>query len=345
MRSWKKWTGAIVAISLIGTACANANNNENQTTNQGNGGKDTFQIGMVTNVGGINDQSFNEITWTGLTRAGKELPADVKYLESKREDDYVPNLTRFAREKRDLIWGVGFKFEKALPEVAKRFPEQTFGVVDTNLNNQVPKNVAAITFREEEGSYLMGVMAGLTTKTNKVGFVGGISSPLIKRFEVGYRAGVKAVNPKATVQVAYTESFTDATKARSIASNMYNGGADVIYHAAGGAGKGVFDEAKTRDVGKYFVIGADLDQSNLAPNHTLSSMVKRLDKAVYDFSKQVKDRTATLGTVTDLGLKEDGIAYPYSKYVTPEVKAKVEEYKQKIVQGQIKVPKTEAELK
>lgn len=344
MRSWKKWA-VVLSIVLIGTACANAKNNAgNQTTNQGNKAKSNFQIGMVTNVDGINDQSFNEITWKGLSRAGKELPADVKYLESKREDDYVPNLTRFAREKRDLIWGVGFRFEKALPEVAKRFPKQTFGVIDTNLNNQVPKNVAAITFREQEGSYLMGVMAGLTTKTNKVGFVGGISSPLIKRFEVGYRAGVKAVNPKATVQVAYTESFTDATKARSIAANMYNGGADVIYHAAGGAGKGVFDEAKTRTAGKYFVIGADLDQSNLAPNHTLSSMVKRLDKAVFDVSKQVKDHTATLGTVTDLGLKEDGIAYPYSKYVTPEVKAKVEEYKQKIVQGQIKVPKTEAEL-
>lgn len=332
----KRWKWLLIfPLCLTMIACANSNQNQ---TKQGDGEKDRFRIGMVTDVGGINDQSFNEGTWNGLLRAQKELSADVKYLESKREDDYVPNLTRFAREKRDLIWGVGFKFEKAIPEVAKRFPNQTFGVVDTNLNGKVPKNVAAVTFREEEGSYLMGVLAGLTTKTNKVGFVGGISSPLIKKFEAGYRAGVKAVNPKAVVQVAYAESFTDVTKARSIASNMYNGGVDVIFHAAGGAGKGLFDEVKTRPAGKYFVIGVDQDQSKLAPNHTLSSMVKRVDKAVFDISKQVKDRNAKLGAVTNLGLKEDAISYPFSKYVTPEMKQKIEEMKSKILKGEIKVP-------
>jgi basic membrane protein A len=274
-----------------------------------------------------------------MQRAKKELGVNIRYLESKRDEDYVPNLTLFAREGRSIIWGIGYKFDKAIPQVANQFPNQKFGIVDSNLGGKIPKNVVAVTFKENEGSFLMGVIAGLMTKTNKVGFIGGITSPLIKKFEAGYRAGVKAVNPKATVEVAYAETFADAAKGRSLAANMYDDGVDIIYHAAGATGKGVFDEVKTRPKGKYWVIGVDMDQYRLAPDHTLSSMVKRVDVAVFNEVKNVKENKFDGGKEVQLGLKENGldIAPTTSKHVPKQVLDKVEQFKQKIIKGQIHV--------
>jgi basic membrane protein A len=273
------------------------------------------------------------------------LKVDIKALESKRDEDYVPNLTKFAREKRDIIWATGFKFEKPIPEVADQFPKVHFGIVDSNLGGKVPKNVIAVTFKEHEGSFLAGVAAALTTKSNKIGYIGGISSPLIKKFESGFRAGVQAANPKAQVQVAYAESFTDVTKGRSLAKNMYNGGVDVIFHASGGVGKGLFDEVKTREKGKFWAIGVDMDQSALAPDHTLTSMVKRVDTAIFNIRKDLKDKKLEAGKHLDLGFKEDALGLADSKHMSDDVKKKVEEFKQKIIKGEIKVPKDENELK
>ncbi|RAL26367.1 BMP family lipoprotein [Thermoflavimicrobium daqui] len=318
------------------------------STSQQGGGNDKnagFKLGLVTDTGGLNDQSFNQISWEGAKRAEKELKVDIKALESKRDEDYVPNLTKFAREKRDIIWATGFKFEKPIPEVADQFPKVHFGIVDSNLGGKVPKNVIAVTFKEHEGSFLAGVAAALTTKSNKIGYIGGISSPLIKKFESGFRAGVQAANPKAQVQVAYAESFTDVTKGRSLAKNMYNGGVDVIFHASGGVGKGLFDEVKTREKGKFWAIGVDMDQSALAPDHTLTSMVKRVDTAIFNITKDLKDKKLEAGKHLDLGFKEDALGLADSKHMSDDVKKKVEEFKQKIIKGEIKVPKDENELK
>lgn len=340
----KGWIALILsALVFLGVACAPPQAAPKEEA----GGKDReFKVGMVTDTGGLNDESFNQTSWEGIKRTQNELGADIKALESKRDEDYIPNLTKFAREKRDISWGVGFKFEKAIPQVAKQFPDVKFGIVDSNLGGNIPGNVTAVTFKEEEGSFLMGVIAGLSTKTNKVGFIGGISSPLIKKFEVGYIAGVKTANPKATVKVAYAESFTDATKGRSLAQNMYNGGVDIVFHAAGGVGKGLFDEVKTREKGKFWAIGVDMDQSKLAPDHTLSSMIKRVDVAVYDITKDVKDGKFEGGKEIQFGLKEEGvgIAENTDRHVSADILKKVDEYKDKIVAGEMKVPKTEQEL-
>lgn len=305
-----------------------------------------FSAGMVTDTGGLNDESFNQTAWEGMKRLEKELGVNVRYLESKRNADYVPNLSHFAREGRDIIWGLGYKFENAIPQVARQFGNAKFGIVDSNLGGNIPPNVVAVTFKEHEGSFLMGVIAGLTTKTDKVGFIGGISSPLIKKFEVGYRAGVKAVNPEAEVKVAYAESFEDVAKGRSLAQNMYNSGVDVIYHAAGGVGKGLFNEVKTREKGKYWAIGVDMDQSPLAPDHTLSSMIKRVDVAVYEVTKQLKENKFQGGKEVVLGLKENGvdIAETTGRHVPDEVLKRVEDFRQKIISGEIKVPSTDEEL-
>jgi basic membrane protein A len=305
--------------------------------------KGGFSAGLVTDTGGLNDESFNQSAWEGLQKANKDYGVDIKALESKSDDDYIPNLTKFAREGRNITWAIGYKFDKAIPDIANQFPNANFGIVDSDLGGKIPKNVTAVTFKEEEGSFLVGVIAGLTTKTNKVGFIGGMTSPLIKKFEVGYVAGVKAVNPKATISIAYAESFADAVKGRSLAQSMYNNGVDIIYHAAGGTGKGLFDEVKTREKGKYWAIGVDRDQSNLAPDHTLTSMVKRVDVAVYNVTKELKDGKLKPGEHVVMGLKEGGISLA-DKHVSPDVEKKVEEYKQKIISGELKIPSTDAEL-
>ncbi len=341
----KKSLGLLLlsALLVLATACGGA------TEEKDAGGKneDAFSAGLVTDVGGINDESFNQIAWAGLENLEKDIGAKVSYLESKRDSDYVPNLTKFVRDNTDITWGIGFKFEKALPEVAKRFPDAKLGIVDSDLGGDIPENVSAVLFKEEEGSFLLGVIAAKMTKTKQVGFIGGISSPVIKRFESGFRAGVHAVDPDIKVVVAYAESFTDVAKGRSLAKNMYDGGADIIYHAAGGVGKGLFSEVKTREQGKYWAMGVDMDQSSLAPDHTLTSMIKRVDVAVYDISKRLKNGDWQGGKVINLGLKENGvgIADNTDKHVPKEILDEVEKYKQEIIDGKIKVPGTEAELK
>jgi basic membrane protein A and related proteins len=336
--SKKSWIALLLsAVLLLAVGCGGKQG--------GNAGGNEFKVGMVTDTGGLNDESFNQSAWEGIKRAQKELGANIKALESKRDEDYVPNLIRMAKnDKANITWAVGFKFEKPIPEVANQFPNANFGIVDSNLGGNIPKNVTAVTFKEEEGSFLVGVIAGLTTKTNKVGFIGGITSPLIKKFEAGFTAGVKAVNPKATVTPAYAESFTDATKGRSLAQNMFNSGVDVIFHAAGGVGKGLFDEVKIREKGKYWAIGVDMDQSKLAPDHTLTSMVKRVDVAVFDVTKQLKEGKLKPGSQIELGLKEGGVDYVKSSHISDDILKKVEEFKQKIISGQLKVPKTMEEL-
>lgn len=339
----KAYAALFLSLALAVTAIGCSSGQQNG----GGASTDQFKVGMVTDTGGLNDESFNQISWEGIKRTESELGADIKALESKRDDDYIPNLSRFAREGRDIIWGVGFKFEKSIPEVANQFPDSYFGIVDSNLGGNIPKNVTAITFKEEEGSFLVGAIAGLTTKTNKVGFIGGITSPLIKKFEAGFTAGVKAVNPNAEIVVAYAESFTDATKGRSLAQNMYNGGVDIIYHASGGVGKGIFDEVKTREQGKFWVIGVDMDQSSLAPDHTLTSMIKRVDNAVFDVTKQLKENKLEKGTEMVFGLKENGVgvAENTSKHVSEDILKQIEDLKQKIINGEIKVPTTVEEAK
>lgn len=199
-----------------------------------------------------------------MEKGKKDLGAKIKYLESKRDEDYLPNLTRFARRNRISSGESALNSTKR----SRKWPISSRIINSgswTTTRGKIPDNVVAVTFKEEEGSFLMGVIAGSMTKTDKVGFIGGISSPLIKKFEVGFKAGVRAVNPKAKVTAVYAESFTDVSKGRSLASNMYNDGADIIYHSAGGVGKGLFDEVKTREKGKYWAIGVDPISPNWLP--------------------------------------------------------------------------------
>lgn len=305
------------------------------TTNDNSG----FVVGMITDTGGLGDQSFNDSAWLGLEKAEKELKVQRKVLESQSADDYGPNLTSFAEEKANLIIGVGFLFEESMKAAAEQFPEQKFAVVDTVID---APNVASLTFANYEGSYLVGVAAGLVTETNKIGFIGGMKFPLIEEFEYGFRAGVKAVNPDAEVFVQYADSFEDASKGKEIALAQNQMGADVIYHAAGGVGVGLMQAAEEKG---FWAIGVDQDQSALAPKNVLCSAIKRVDTSTFEITKAAKEGKFEGGKVYVFDVKNDGMGYSDDAGNLPEdVKAVMEEHKQAIIDGKIAVPKVEAEF-
>jgi basic membrane protein A and related proteins len=355
----KKKAGLMLSLVVAaGTFLSACGANDESEKNGGGGKAADFKIGMVTDAGGIDDKSFNQSAWEGITKFGKENKLEegrgYKYLQSTSQAEYEPNLTKFAEAGYDLTYGIGFFLEDAVQKIAGQYPDSHFALVDSLLLDENNKpvfmdNVANITFREEQGSFLVGAIAAKHTKSNKIGFIGGVSSPLIKKFENGFKAGVKAVNPKAEVFVQYAGSFTAPDKGATIASTMYDSGADIIYHAAGGTGNGVFTEAKNRKKNEedVWVIGVDRDQheEGMPENVTLTSMVKRVDVATYDISKRAMEGDFPGGKEVVFGLKENGIGIaPTTDNLSKEELSLVEEWKQKILNGDVKVPTTDEEF-
>ncbi|MBB3114132.1 basic membrane protein A [Paenibacillus phyllosphaerae] len=332
--------GANSGTTNTGTAENGATNGaDTETTEGGANGKD-FRIGMATDVGGVNDKSFNQSAWEGLQEVEKATGASVKYLESKGDADMEPNLNKFVKDGYDLTWGIGFLFADAMKNVATQNPDAKLAVIDSTVD---APNVESVTFAEHEGSYLVGVVAGLMTKTNKVGFVGGMDIPVIKKFEAGFKAGVTAVNPNAEIKINYTGDFSKPDLGKAAAATMYNDGVDIIFHASGATGNGVFTEAKDRvkSGNQVWVIGVDKDQSlEFGDEVTLTSMMKGVKQAVEKVSTDLINGTWAGGTTTVLGLKDNAVGLPETstKNVPADVLAKVEEYKQKIVSGEITVP-------
>ncbi|MBX3018217.1 MAG: BMP family ABC transporter substrate-binding protein [Bdellovibrionaceae bacterium] len=298
-----------------------------------------LKVGLVLDKGGKDDKSFNTAAFVGATRAQKELGIDLKYVEAS-DLNALENFHRgFARKKFDLIIGVGFAQADAVKKVAAQFPEQKFAVVDAEVS---APNVRALLFEEHEGSFLVGALAALTSKSGKLGFIGGMDIPLIRRFEMGYSAGAKKVNPKATVTVNYIgvtgDAWNNPTKAKELALAQFSGGVDVTFVAAGASGAGAFEAAATQ---KKFVIGVDSNQNWMRPGTVLTSMLKRVDVAVFDTIRDVKEGKFQAG-VARFGLKDKGIDYAVDehneKLITPEAKAKLEQLRADILAGKIKVP-------
>lgn len=348
----------VLAFTLVLAGCGNKNAaNNGGTTNAGNAGNTAdntqagngetatdaskIKVGLVTDVGGVNDKSFNQSAWEALTELNKETGLQTKYLQSNQSSDYVPNLNQFVQGGYDLTWSIGFDLGDATLEVAQANPDAKLAIIDNVVD---APNVESVTFAENEGSFLVGVVAGLTTKTNKIGFIGGAESPVIKRFEVGFQAGVAAVNPDAKVTVTYAAAYDKPDIGKSLATQLFNDGADIIFPAAGQTGNGVFNEAAARNqaggANKLWVIGVDKDQSlEFGDEVTLTSMMKRVDVAVKNVTQQVIDGTFKGGQVTNLTLKEDGVGLPEENpNLSQEILDKVEEFKQKIINGEITVP-------
>ena len=300
---------------------------------------DKVTVAMITDVAGVNDQSFNQSAWEGLQKAEKELGIEVKYLESKQDSDYATNIETLVDEDVDLILGVGMKLADAIKEGSELYPDQNFVLVDEEID---ASNVKNILFKAEESAYLAGLIAGKTTKTNNVGFIGGMELPVIDTFKYGYMAGVKAANPDAKVQAQYANSFTDQAKGKAIANQMYTNGADIVFTCGGDVGTGAIEAAKENN--KY-AIGVDRDQSDLAPQNVLTSAIKRVDAGVFETVKSYVNGTFEGGTTTTYGLEENAVGVPDTtkNLVSQDILDLVEETITKLKNKEITVPKNEEE--
>ncbi len=301
---------------------------------------EVVKVGMVTDIGGLGDQSFNDAAYRGLQKAKEDFGAEINVVESKKMDDYEPNLRSLADQKYAITWAIGFLMTDALNNVAAQYPDLKFGIIDSIVDQP---NVASATFKEEEGSYLLGIIAGSMTKTGTVGFVGGMDVPLIAKFEAGFVCGVRTANPDVKVLIGYTGKFDDPAKGKEVALAQFSQGADIVYHASGACGIGVIEAAKERGAG-FWAMGVDSCQHHLAPDNVMSCMMKRVDVAVFEISKEVNEG-AFEAAHRVFGLKEDGVGTcdKTSEHVPQEVMDKVKAYKDKIVAGELAIPATREE--
>ncbi|HEY8562021.1 MAG TPA: BMP family ABC transporter substrate-binding protein [Pyrinomonadaceae bacterium] len=312
-----------------------------------------IRVGIVFDIGGKNDRSFNAAAWEGVKRAEKDLPICLYDVEPGNPTSIEPAMRAFAEKNFDLIVGVGFAQGPIMQKVANDYPNIKFAIVDGVIfeaDGKTPKkNVASLVFREHEGSYLVGMIAAAKSKTGVLGFVGGMDIPLIHKFETGYEEGARAVNPNVRVIDNYV-GVTDAAwnnpgKGKELALSQIEKGADVIFTAAGNSGLGAFDAVEqygknASGEANKFVIGVDSNQNMVKPGFVLTSMVKRVDNAVYDVVREVLSGKFE-GGFHVFGLDKDGVAYALDQYnqnlIPPDVLQKVNDAKAKIVGGEIKV--------
>lgn len=363
-----KLLAALFALALLVAACGGGDDGESSGASDSSepaaassddaggseaaGGTDGSDVksAMVTDVGGLGDQSFNDSANAGLERAVEELGIEKNVLESAAPTDYVNNLTQLAQNSFSPVFAVGFLMTDAVTEIAPQYPEQSFAIIDSVVEED---NVASLTFKEEQGSYLAGVVAGLMTQedtefTNPddkvVGFLGGLEGPLIKKFEAGYTAGVESVCSDCEVLVDYAgttpEAFNDPAAGQEISLQLNDDGADIIYHASGATGAGLFEAANDR---QFFAIGVDSDQAAINPGvPILTSMLKRVDNAVFQTVEQYANDEFPGGEVQTFGLAEEGVGLaPYGEYedlVPSEVTDAVDTARQEIIDGNVEVP-------
>ena len=355
----KRWIWLpVVAAATILAGCDHGGKTATTTPTPSAGGTPPaasggMNVGMVTDVGGIQDQSFNMMANSGLEQAKRELKVNPQVVESQQASDYQPNLEALAQKDCKVIFAVGFALADAVNEIAERYPNVQFAIIDS-ADAKHP-NVTGLTFREEEGSFLAGALAGEVTQKNALGFVGGQKIPLIEKFEAGFRAGVKTTNPKATVTAKYTNNWEKVDMGKEMALSLFNGGADIVMHASGKCGLGVIDAAKEKGA-PYYAIGVDADQDYLGcadpkhpgpPSRVLASMMKRVDVAVFSVCKELADGKFKPGH-REFGVKEEGVGLSPMNFTRSEFSPlqleRVEGLRKSIADGGIKPPKTLKEL-
>src|ERR671919_492578 len=304
-----------------------------------------IRVGIVFDIGGKDDRSFNAAAWQGVQRAAKELPIILRDIEPGTPNAIEPAMRAFAERNFDLIIGVGFAQAPIMELVAKDYPNINFAIIDGV--SELP-NVASLVFKEHEGSYLVGMLAAKSTRTGTIGFIGGMDIPLIHRFAVGYEEGARAVNPNIRVVQNYVgvtdHAWNNPGKGKELALAQIGKGADVIFTAAGNSGLGAFDaveqQGKQNGRATHFVIGVDSNQNMVKPGFVLTSMVKRVDNAVYDIVNDVVNHRFNPGVHT-FGLDKDGVGYAMDEHnrdlVTPDALEAAEAAKKKIIAGEIKV--------
>ncbi|MCZ2257006.1 BMP family lipoprotein [Sporosarcina sp. G11-34] len=351
----KRKFGLALSIMLAGSvllgACGTAKDKD-KDKDEGKapaGDASEFSVAMVTDFGGIDDKSFNQSAWKGIQDFGaannlEKGDGGFDYLQSNDDTDYTPNLNKLVQRNFDLIFGVGYIIEGALDEIAGQRPDTNFAIIDGVVDQP---NAVSLLFKDQEAGYLAGIAAGLMTESNKIGFVGGMDIPVIERFQAGFEAGVAAVNPDVKVDVQYTGVFDKAELGKATANLMYSSGVDIIFHAAGATGNGVFAEAKELKSAdpdaNVWVIGVDSDQYEEGKvgddNITLTSALKRVDKTVEEISNLAMEGKFPGGETILYGIAEDRVELADSRGAIPEdIMVTIEEYMKKVADGEIVVP-------
>ncbi|HVM61789.1 MAG TPA: BMP family ABC transporter substrate-binding protein [Verrucomicrobiae bacterium] len=298
-----------------------------------------FKVGLLLDRGGKDDKSFNASAYEGATEAKKKLGITLKYVEATDDNSFEPLLRAFAQKDFDLIIGIGFAQKEAIGKVAAQFPQKHFVLVDSQVD---APNVRSLMFEEHEGAYIVGAIAAMTSKTGKVGFVGGMDVPLIRRFEMGYEAGAKKINPQITVIANYVgvtgDAWNNPPKGKELAMAQYDAGADVVFAAAGASGFGVFDAAEEK---KKLAIGVDSNQDWTKPGSILTSMLKRVDLAVFSAIQDAQNGKFTAG-LKRFGLADRGVDYSIDQYndklLADSVRQRADALKADIIAGKIVVP-------
>lgn len=342
MKKWRVVLSLALAVVLVLSLLSGCTSNTKQQSQQSKGAEKNanFKVGLVTDVGGINDHSFNQLAYQGLEKAKKDLGVTTNFIQSKQQTDYVTNLTQFAQQKYNMIIAVGFLMKDAVEQVSKQFPDSKFMIIDSDITDR--PNVASASFKTEQCGYLVGVMAGLMEKEktpklnsqNVVGVVGGMQIPPVDSYIAGFQQGVKVVNPDTKVLVSYTGNFNDPASGKQMALTQISQGADIVFGDAGQTGDGVINAAKEKNI---YAIGVDADQNYMAPETVMTSALKRVDVSTYDIIKNTLDNKFKSGMVY-FDLSNDGIGFgkPISD-VPQSIIDKVNEYANQIKDGKITV--------
>lgn len=298
-----------------------------------------LKVGLIYDVTGRGDLSFCDAAYAGAKKAKDEWGFKLTEVTPSQSTDTELTLRRLAKLKYDLIIGVGFLFQEPMNRVAGEFPDVKFALIDAVIEQP---NVASLTYRAHEGTFLAGVIAALKTETKQIGFVGGMKVPLVEAFEIGYRAGIQATNPDIEFVADYVgvtpQAFNDPTRGKELALAQYNSGVDIILAAAGASGLGVLEAAKTV---KKSIIWVDSNGNNLAPGLVLTSVIKGVEISVYETIKNVQEGNFSAG-LKDYGLKQGGVEYIVDDFnralLSDEILEQVEAFKAKIIAGEIVVP-------
>lgn len=328
------------AMTMALTACGGGKDEASPASGDSaaSGSLEGIRVGLITDVGGVNDGSFNQSAWEGLQRAVTDLGIEANYLESATDADYAPNIETFVDEDYDLIISVGYMLADATKAAAEANPDSRFAIIDDATIEL--DNVTCLMFRQEQASYLVGYVAGLMTKSNNIGLVIGMANENMNQFGYGYCAGALDANPDITIQQFNANSFADSATGKTNANTAITNGADIVFHAAGATGLGVIEACQEAGV---YAIGVDSDQSSVAPDTIITSAMKRVDNAVYDTVESLLDGSIQGGVHTyDLSVSGVDIA-PTQDLLTEEVIAAVEEVKTKIINGEVKVPASKEE--
>ncbi|MDN6900532.1 BMP family ABC transporter substrate-binding protein [Oenococcus sicerae] len=347
-----RWTIVGIVVVIVAAIGVYLGVNHGKTSSSNNSSKKS--VAIITDTGGIDDHSFNQSAWEGLQKYGKQEGLSkgnggYNYFQSNDESDYKPNINSAVQAKFDTIFGIGYSLENAVKQAAKQNPKINFAIIDDVIPNI--KNVVSVTFHTEQSSYLAGVAAAKASKTQKIGFIGGVKGDVIDTFQAGYVAGAKSVNKNIRIDVQYANSFADAAQGKTIASAMYANGDDVIFTAAGGTGNGVFAQAKALNQKqsadkKVWVIGVDRDQKadgsytdkdGKKANFTLASAVKEVGQSLIDISKKAQAGKFPGGKIVSFGFKQKGV-YLAKDSMTASVWSAVQAAQKKVESGSVKVP-------